>query len=64
MKTTEAQSHLEVMCYCPHCDNYLDIFDLGLTKEVIGDDLRAKNCDIEITCPDCKKEFIVSNIHY
>ena len=64
MKTVEAQTYVEVTCSCPECNAYLDIFDLGQTKEVMGYDLRAEKCDMEITCPECGKQFIVSDIHY
>ena len=64
MKTAEAYSYIEVNCYCPECGAYLNILDLGRTKEELGSDLRANNCDLEITCPECGKNFIVSNINF
>ena len=64
MKTVEAKTYVEVRCNCPECGAWLDIYHRGRTKEVLGYDLRAKDCDMEINCPRCGKEFMVSNINY
>ena len=64
MKSTDAQTYVEVKCCCPYCDKSLDIFDKGRTREVMGSDLRAEKCELEITCPDCNNVFVVNRIYY
>lgn len=65
LKTTVANTHIEVTCDCPYCNAYLDIFDRDSVREsFVDNDLTAENCDIEITCPKCKEIFIVTDIFY
>lgn len=64
MKSTEAQTNVEVICDCPYCDAHLDIFELGNTQAVLSGELRAHNIDLEITCPECQNTFRVDSIHY
>lgn len=64
MKEVKAQSYLEVICKCPECGSWIDILNIGQTKIVLGSDLRAQGCDMEITCQECGGDFIVSDITY
>jgi len=64
MRQTTAQTHVEVICDCPYCFNQIDIFPLGLTTEVLREDHRADNIELEIVCPRCKKTFIVTQIDF
>lgn len=64
MKTTDAQTNLKVMTNCPYCNRYQDIFYKGNVRDVMGDDLSAIDIEIEITCEDCRKIFIVDEIIY
>ncbi|SFC81601.1 hypothetical protein SAMN05421780_11074 [Flexibacter flexilis DSM 6793] len=62
MKSTTANTSVEVMCNCPICDSYVDI--LPQVSEILGDDHRAENCDKQVTCPDCNEDFIVTDINF
>jgi uncharacterized Zn finger protein len=62
MKTTEAQTTLEINCNCPYCDAYLDITDES--KEYLDETLRTENDEIEIRCEECNDIFIVDKITY
>lgn len=64
MKKVNASLFIEVLCNCPHCGAIDDIFDLDRTKDVLGQDYRAENCDLEITCSECSETYIVENIHF
>lgn len=63
MKETTAQTNLEVMVSCPYCDAYDDIIEQA--RETFYDgELSQSNCELEITCSECKKEYIVTDIYY
>ena len=64
MKTTTADTHIEVLCNCPNCDAYLDIFDEYGVKESMGYEPRSENCDLEINCSECKETFLVTDINF
>ena len=64
MKTTTANLFIEVNCKCPHCDAYLDIFDLEDVKYALAEPHNAPNCDLEIDCEECGEKFIVSDISF
>jgi hypothetical protein len=64
MKKVDANCHIEVLCNCPYCDAYEDIFDNDNVKESMGNDHRAENCELEVSCSECGKTFIVENIHF
>lgn len=64
MKKTDAQTHIEVNCSCPYCERFQDIWDKGTVAELMGFDMVAYNVDIEITCENCDKPFIVTDIFY
>jgi len=58
----DARTFIEVNCHCPHCEAFLDVFEN--VREVLGSDLRAENVDVEVTCPECLKLFIVENVEF
>ena len=62
MKKTDAQASIEVYCDCPYCEHYQDIFEK--VKESLGFELSAYDVNIEITCEECKEQFIVTDIYY
>ncbi len=62
MKTTVAQTTLEINCDCPYCHSWLDVSNQG--KEYLDDALRAEDVEIHVTCENCHKEFIISEIQY
>ena len=64
LKEVRANLHIEVICVCPNCASCLDIFDLDRVKESLGDDHRAADCEIEITCEDCNTPFIITDIDF
>lgn len=59
MKRTEADIHLTVMCDCPHCGEYIDLY-----SELSGDCIDIYQYaewkePIEVSCTECKKTFEV-----
>jgi len=62
MKKVDANTSLEVWVDCPYCENYQNVLDD--VKESMGYDLRAEDVDIEITCKECKKTFMIVDINY
>lgn len=64
MKKVDANCWIEVVCACPYCGAFEDVIDNDHIKEAMGDGHRADNCDVEVTCSECKKDFIVENIHF
>lgn len=68
MKQAQAQWTVNLHTTCPYCSNWFDIFDdwyyqemwteveVGQTKELTG--------GFEITCPECKKEFEISDTEH
>ena len=67
MKKVDAKSHLEIICKCPHCKFYMDALcecpDISEQFDE-GDGPRARNCNVEVRCPECKMEFIIENINF
>lgn len=63
IKTTTAETLLEINVICPYCDNYFDIRDEAIYHLTNGE-LSAENIECEITCTKCKQEFIVTDIYY
>ena len=39
-----------------------DVFEN--VRELLDDDLRVDNCDIEITCEDCSNIFEIKNVTF
>ena len=64
MKSTDAKTFIEVVCNCPNCNAYLDIFDENGVKESMGYEPRSEGCDLEIKCSECEEPFIVTDIFY
>lgn len=61
-KKADAITHFNIMVDCPNCDRYLDVTE-DLQEHLI-DGLSAEDCDQEVTCEHCKKEFIVDNVEF
>ena len=62
MKKAIAQTFLEILCDCPYCKESIDVTnDL---KDHLEDDLRATSIDVEVTCTECGKEFVIADITY
>lgn len=61
-----AQSYLEVLVKCPYCSNFQDISQ----EESVGEtfsrngELRGDDLDIEVTCFECERDFIVNRIDF
>lgn len=64
MEKTTANLFIEVNCKCPHCDAYLDIFDLEDVKMALDETHNAADCDLEIECSNCNEKFIVTDIYF
>lgn len=64
MKKVVAITSLEVNCNCPNCGNWMNILQEDSVRESLGRDLSAENCNIEITCDECEKDFLVTDIEY
>ena len=63
MRTTEAETHLEVWVHCPYCDRFQNKVD-ELKHHFDYGELSALECEVEIECEKCKEVFIVEQIHY
>jgi len=64
LKTTDANTFIEVLCNCPYCNAYLDIFDEHGVKESMGYEPRSENCNLEVDCSECGEKFLVTDIFY
>lgn len=66
MRTTTATTHVECLCICPNCGSALDIMEKDSVREELTrqDEFSSSNCDLEITCNECNKEFLVTDIYY
>lgn len=62
MKKTDAKCTIEVYCNCPYCLNLIDVFKH--VRELLEDDHRAENIDVEISCDGCGELFIIENVSY
>lgn len=73
METVEGYLEIEVNVECPHCEEYLNLFDEDkfehlneegrLHKKVLlGDRFGDDDFNEEIKCPECKKEFKVNRV--
>lgn len=62
MESVNAEALVEVLCECPYCGYGMDIMDNSEIYSLIQENLHHSNIDIEITCEECKKEFIVKHI--
>jgi uncharacterized protein YbaR (Trm112 family) len=62
MKTTSANTLIEVVCVCPYCKSFLDILDEPGVKKSMDCDNKAQNCNLEIKCSECEETFIVTDI--
>ncbi len=69
-KKRVAEGSWTIHCYvdCPHCDAFLDIMDekdSGLDWESVPRPHQDNHdMGLEVTCGECKKEFIVDEITY
>lgn len=61
-KRTTAETTLEVTVECPYCEECFDC--LEDVREELGNDLQAKGIDVEVTCPECKQEFVITEVTF
>lgn len=66
MKKTDASWELECHVDCPYCDAFLDLTsEIDDWYEALPTPLEVhKNCNVEVECPSCGKDFIVDNFYY
>lgn len=62
MKTSIAESYLEVVCNCPYCHCRINVFEK--VRELLDYTLRAENIEVETKCDECGKEFIITEVVY
>lgn len=63
IKEVSAEVYLTVDVDCPYCDASLDIrSDIG--EAWLPNRLDIPKCEIEITCKECKEEFLVTRVDY
>lgn len=63
IKTAQATTNLEVYVSCPYCDFYQNRLD-ELREHFDHNSISSEECEAELTCHRCKKDFIVDNITY
>lgn len=71
---TEGQLNISINIECPHCEEDIDLLDdtmfPHLNEEgflyvnVLGDSWGCKDLNKKISCPDCKKEILIGEIHW
>lgn len=61
-----AQTYLDVVAKCPYCSNPQDILQEEAVQECFSrnGEMRGENLDIEITCFECERDFIVNRIYF
>ena len=57
-----ANCFIEVVCNCPHCNAFEDVFED--VREVMDDDHSASNIDVEHKCSECEKTFVIENVRF
>lgn len=70
MEKVNGELRISVDVVCPKCDEVIDLVqinkftdDVYIYKEVLeGDELGCKDLNDEVTCPECKYEFLVGEI--
>ena len=62
IKTAVAITRLDVFADCPYCKREIEVTDE--CKQHLDDDLSAKDIEIDCTCYNCNKDFIVTKINY
>ena len=72
MKQAEAQINVQINMECPHCEAYLDLYNNDefpnineegyLNEKLLGETFGCKNWNEIVTCPECKKEFEITNV--
>ena len=72
MEQVEGYLNIEVHVECPHCEEYLNLFDSDkfeelneegyLHRKVLGDNFGCEGLDEEVTCPECKTKFKVTSV--
>lgn len=63
MKTTTAQSYLEILCHCPYCDYVNDVLE-DVRESLPWGELSSDNMDIEKKCDECQKTFLITEVFY
>jgi phage FluMu protein Com len=66
LKKVEASWSVNLYVDCPHCNEFVDIFQEWSEQEMwgsvdIGETKELDDGDFDVTCPKCKKDFGVSN---
>ena len=60
IKKATAEASINIDCHCPYCGMLIDVYDE--VHDYLGDDLRASNLKIEITCELCDEVFIIDKV--
>jgi len=60
MKKTEAEIHLSVMCDCPHCNEYINLYSYLSGRCIDIYKYAELKWEIDVVCPECKKGFEVT----
>ena len=73
MKESTGSVTIEVHVHCPYCDEFINLMDErestvnhdnGLTYAVFDTETPWSEYEEETNCPNCKKDFKISGIHY
>ncbi|BDS10838.1 hypothetical protein [Aureispira anguillae] len=72
IKIVEGTINIEAYIACPHCDTYIDLFeidrlndDMQLSKVIANEDNEEQdNYKEMITCPDCYKKIQIEGLAY
>ncbi len=66
IRKTHANWSIELNVDCPHCKHWFDVFNDYGEQEMwssaqVGES-KAIGDSFEVTCPECKKEFIINEV--
>lgn len=64
LKKTIARSFLEVNVTCPNCMSFHEVLDNVRAYFKDGELRSDGDIDIEVLCPDCKENFIITEVVY
>ena len=74
MDKVEAQINISIDLSCPHCDEYIDLFDQEhfqglhddgyLYRKLLGERFGCDDFDETIECPKCKKEIKIGAVNW
>lgn len=59
-------AHWRIKCNveCPYCEDYIDLMDIQYSFEWLPKAGESDDIEVEVECPNCKRDFTVQNVEY